>query len=118
MRFWRASSALTTNQRQELEANRFAIELLAPRKRLAPTLLQTPDLIHIAKLSDELHLSKEATARRYVELSGEPIAIVLSHNKGTHRPHEGNVRDRPPARSPCRRPPRCPLEPQPRSPSN
>lgn len=64
--------------RQENEADRFAIELLAPEARMAVFLKLAPDLEHVVALSDGLRISKTAAARRYVELHPEPLAIVFS----------------------------------------
>ena len=66
--------------RQEAEANRFAIELLAPVSRFRPYLQQPVDLASVAELSSALELSKEACARRFVDLSSDLIAVVFSRN--------------------------------------
>lgn len=65
------------HQRQEAEANRFAIELLAPRGRLETAVAHNPDLEHVEILSGELDISKEAAARRYVELHDARIAMIF-----------------------------------------
>lgn len=70
----------TWYQRQEAEANAFAIELLAPRDRLTPHLYRVPDLGKALSLSDELGISREAAVRRYVELHSECLAVVFSQN--------------------------------------
>jgi Zn-dependent peptidase ImmA (M78 family) len=49
---------------QESEANRFAIELLAPRFRIKPFLKGIPDLGHVTDIASRLDLSREASARR------------------------------------------------------
>ena len=79
--------------RQEAEANRFAIELLAPEQLVRPLLADIPDLAVVNAMSDRLHLSREACARRYVELSPHPMAVVFSKDgvvrysqKGRHFP--------------------------------
>lgn len=72
---------LTQHQRQELEANRFAIELLAPKKLLGQYLRVEPDLTIIGKMRTELKLSSEASARRYIELHDEPLAIAFTKDK-------------------------------------
>jgi hypothetical protein len=64
---------------QESEANRFAIELLAPATRVKPLLKGTPDLEKVISLAENLDISKEAAARRYVELCEQPIAVVFGH---------------------------------------
>lgn len=66
--------------RQETEANRFAIELLAPRFRFTSYMQRSIDLASVVELSSALDLSKEACARRFVDLSSEPIAVVFSRN--------------------------------------
>jgi hypothetical protein len=69
---------VSRHQRQEIEANTFAIELLAPHKLMRPFLRSSADLEHVIKASEALELSKEATARRYVQLHRERLAIVFS----------------------------------------
>src|SRR5690606_14121743 len=59
------------HQRQEIEANTFAIELLAPHQLMAPYLRPSAELEQVIKASEALDLSKEATARRYVQLHRE-----------------------------------------------
>jgi hypothetical protein len=63
---------------QEAEANRFAIELLAPQKFVRPFLSGIPDLMSVCRLAKTLDLSREASARRYVELHDQPTALVFS----------------------------------------
>jgi Zn-dependent peptidase ImmA (M78 family) len=63
---------------QEGEANRFAIELLAPEKFVRPFLRGIPDLTSVLRLSKTLDLSREASARRYVQLHDQPTALVFS----------------------------------------
>ena len=63
---------------QEAEANRFAIDLLAPRWLMRPYLRGIPDLAAVLRLSKELGLSREAGGRRYVELHEQPCALVFS----------------------------------------
>ncbi len=65
--------------RQEAEANRFAIELLAPRSRLRPVLNRLPDLDRVLEIADTFAISKEAAARRYVELHRASLAILFLH---------------------------------------
>ena len=68
---------MARRMRQEAEANRFAIELLAPRPRFAPFLRKPADLGEVLRLSRGLKLSKEATARRFVELHPDALAVVF-----------------------------------------
>jgi Zn-dependent peptidase ImmA (M78 family) len=63
--------------RQESEANSFAIELLAPQSRLKPFLRGTPGLAQIVSMADELDISREAAARRFVELHPADLAVVF-----------------------------------------
>jgi Zn-dependent peptidase ImmA (M78 family) len=63
---------------QEAEASRFAIELLAPPRLMRPYLRGIPDLAKALTLSNEFGLSREAGARRYVELHDQPSALVFS----------------------------------------
>lgn len=63
---------------QESEANRFAIELLAPRSLVRPFLKGIPDLARVAEIARHLDLSREASARRYIELRDQPLALVFS----------------------------------------
>ena len=66
---WRkASSSARRRYVQEAEASCFAIELLAPPRLMRRYLGGIPDLARVLSLSDELGLSREAAARRYVEL--------------------------------------------------
>lgn len=63
--------------RQEGEANSFAIELLAPRSRVRSFLKGRPDLKQVLGLAGDLDISREAAARRYVELHPELLAVVF-----------------------------------------
>jgi Zn-dependent peptidase ImmA (M78 family) len=69
---------------QEVEANRFAIELLAPYRLMRPYLRGIPDLAEVVAVAQELGLSREASARRYVELHDRPCALLFS-KEGTVR---------------------------------
>jgi len=64
--------------RQESEANRFAIELLAPARLLSRCLRRLPELEHVLALHTDLHISKAAAARRYVALHPQPLAVVFA----------------------------------------
>ena len=57
-----------TTARYEAEANRFSIELLAPRHMARPYLNGLPDLQKVRALGNRLDLSAAAAARRYIEL--------------------------------------------------
>ena len=66
------------HQRQEREANSFAIELLAPRRLFQSRLDRPADLDHVLAIAEDLQISREAAARRYVELHDECVAMVFS----------------------------------------
>ena len=72
------TSGASRHQQQEAEANRFAIELLAPAWRLGPYLSGAADLAHVLALAANLDISKEAAARRYVALHDETLAVVFA----------------------------------------
>lgn len=63
--------------RQESEANAFSIELLAPRRRMRGYLRAKPDLSEVLRAAADLDISREAAARRYVELHDESLAAVF-----------------------------------------
>ncbi len=81
-----ASSSISGNSpnikalhaRQETEANRFAIELLAPARLVGPYLDDASNLRSIIAMADCLDISREASARRYVELHRQDVAVVFS----------------------------------------
>lgn len=62
---------------QEIQANRFAIELLAPLRMVRPFLYGISDLDKVLTMSETLAISREAAARRYVELHADPTALVF-----------------------------------------
>ena len=67
--------------KMEAEANEFSAELLMPENHIEKFLQSKrgADLEHILELSERCEVSKEAMARRYVELnSTDPSAIVFS----------------------------------------
>jgi hypothetical protein len=72
--------SLTKHQRQEIQANAFAIALLAPRERLKAALAKTPDLARPLAMTEELDISREAAIRRYVELHRLDLAVVFSRH--------------------------------------
>lgn len=65
---------------QEAEASRFAIELLAPAHLVRPALTGIPDLAAVLALAGALEISREACARRSVELRDQPTAVVFSRD--------------------------------------
>jgi hypothetical protein len=64
--------------RQEAEANTFAIELLAPRKQVRRYTVGAPDLDRVIEMATALDISKEASARRYVALHSDNLAVIFS----------------------------------------
>ncbi|MCW5752138.1 MAG: ImmA/IrrE family metallo-endopeptidase [Alphaproteobacteria bacterium] len=74
----RESQSIDRYRQQEAEANRFAIELLAPAHLVRPHLGREPDLAQVLAMAQALILSREAAARRYVARQGTAIAIVFS----------------------------------------
>lgn len=66
--------------RMEVEANRFSALVLMPQPQFSPDIfaLGEPDIANIVELSTRYDTSKDATSRRYVELSREPCAVVIS----------------------------------------
>jgi Zn-dependent peptidase ImmA (M78 family) len=66
------------HRKQEVEANRFAIEILAPRVRCRGFIGPEPDIREILRMRQEFDISREAAARRYAELHDEPIAVAFS----------------------------------------
>jgi hypothetical protein len=78
---WRGVSREEGRHRlQESQANRFAVELLAPANRVRPFLKAIPDLEKVIAVAEHLDISKEAAARRYVELYERPIAVAFGHD--------------------------------------
>lgn len=65
---------------QEAQANRFAIELLAPRRLLNFYLHGAPDIAIVNDLARRFDISKAAAARRYAELHDEDPTVVFSRN--------------------------------------
>ena len=67
--------------RMEVEANRFAALILLPGPQFRRDIRrrQGADIEHIVDLAGRFDTSKDATARRYVELQDEPCAAVVSH---------------------------------------
>ena len=58
----RRSAAISRHTTQEIEANRFAIELLAPPDLMRPYLRGIPDLAKVLSLARALDLSREPCA--------------------------------------------------------
>ena len=92
-------AGLNRHLRQEAEANRFAIDLLAPTYAFAPLAAQNPSLAHVTLLADHLELSRQACTRRYVELQRWPCAAIFSTGaEVSYSVSNGAFPARPPAR--------------------
>jgi len=66
----------------EIQANRFSVLMLMPAVHITRDLKRKAgvDIAHILALATSYQTSKEATARRYVELRGERCAAIVSRN--------------------------------------
>jgi hypothetical protein len=62
----------------ELEANRFAAEILMPEARIAEVLQKEPQFDHAFRIAEECQTTLTAATYRYVELSSFRIAMVWS----------------------------------------
>lgn len=80
--YTQSRSNSTTKQRIEAEANEFSAELLMPKTNFcnATPFKQKPSIEAINALSSIFDISFQACANRYVDLHGEPLAVVFSHN--------------------------------------
>lgn len=76
----RRSSDLDRQLRQEAEANTFAIALLAPASLVRRHLSPQPDLADVVAISNDMDISREAAARRYVEVRDETLAVLVSRD--------------------------------------
>ena len=76
------ASALQRAKQMEVEANSFSSKILLPAPYFLKDLQRTKgaDIENILDLARRYDTSKEATARRYVELHDEPCAAVISRN--------------------------------------
>jgi hypothetical protein len=68
-------------RRQEAEANRFAIEILAPRTRCRALFNGDADLAEILGMVREFEISRVAAARRYIELHEDAVAVVFTKER-------------------------------------
>lgn len=66
------------HRRQEAQANRFAIELLAPWTYVDRHMSRTPDLRDAQRLRDALEISLAAAVRRMIGRRDERLAAVVS----------------------------------------
>lgn len=69
-----------TLKTRELEANRFAAAALMPRTAIEDLFTGEPSFVMIEALAARQGTSLTASAYRYVELSGERVAIAWSEN--------------------------------------
>jgi Zn-dependent peptidase ImmA (M78 family) len=74
------AAGIAARPKMEAEANEFSVEILMPRKLFCADLqsMQEPGLEHICQLSARYEMSKIATARRFLELHGDPMAFIVS----------------------------------------
>lgn len=72
----------TPEAEREWEANRFAAELMLPKQQFVKRLgkVAAPCLSHIQRLAKDFDMSIEATARRYLNLSGFSCCLIFSKN--------------------------------------
>jgi Zn-dependent peptidase ImmA (M78 family) len=64
----------------ELEANEFAAELLLPSRAVASRFdLDNPSLSRISLVANDFETSLSATTWRFLDLTGQPCAMVWSH---------------------------------------
>ena len=79
-----AKSAKPTDRRLswEVQANEFASEILMPTPLFKPRLNATgePDMGKLIQLSDAFDASKEATARKFIDMHDYPVAMIFVHN--------------------------------------
>jgi Zn-dependent peptidase ImmA (M78 family) len=80
--------------RMEVEANRFSSLMLIPPPalRIALRNCREPDLQHIAQLSRDFEVSKQAMARAYAEYHPETIAIVVVQNGKVQWSYRNRIR--------------------------
>lgn len=64
-------------KKQEIEANYFASALLMPRNQIYGLLYDEPSLEEILYFAKLYEVSKEAMARRYVDLHSDSLAVFL-----------------------------------------
>lgn len=74
------SKAIDKKIRMEAEANRFAANILMPRRLFQAELRRSaaPDIDLLVRISQKFDVSKEAAARRFSELVDSPSAIIFS----------------------------------------
>ena len=74
------SKCMDRTTRMEVEANRFAANMLMPVPHFRRDLVHSaaPDLELLLRLAEKYDTSKEAAARRFCELADTPSAVVFS----------------------------------------
>ncbi|WP_197092117.1 MULTISPECIES: ImmA/IrrE family metallo-endopeptidase [Mesorhizobium] len=78
-------------EKMEVEANRFASQLLMPppKFRVDVAVGRDPDLRQLVAVADKYDVSKEAAGRVYVRFREEPVAILVTHNGKVLRDYRG-----------------------------
>lgn len=78
--------------RVEVQANRFAAKLLMPERAFRREIKRSdaPSLQAVVEISNLFDVSKEATARRYVELHDTACAIIFSESLRFMRPYRSS----------------------------
>lgn len=68
--------------KMEVEANRFASQLLMPppKFRIDAAVGKDPDIRQLSAIAKKYDVSKEAASRAYVRFREEPVAIVVTQN--------------------------------------
>ncbi|MGX5851386.1 ImmA/IrrE family metallo-endopeptidase [Mesorhizobium sp. PL10] len=68
--------------KMEVEANRFASQLLLPPPKFRADVAvgKDPNIRQMSAIARKYDVSKEATARAYVHFREEPVAVVVTHN--------------------------------------
>jgi hypothetical protein len=72
----RESRTMRQHNKQEVEANEFAIGLLVPSYAADPTLNADPEIEAAVQMRDRFDISLEAATRCFVERHAEPLAAI------------------------------------------
>lgn len=72
----RESRTMRQHNKQEVEANEFAIGLLVPGYAAAPTLNADPEIEAVVQMQKRFDISLEAATRCLVERHAEPLAAI------------------------------------------
>jgi len=78
------------HEKQETQANQFAIGLLTPLAAVDQHLSEDPDLRDAQRLRNALDVSLEACVRRMIERRAEPLAAIWSKDAQTRYWHKSN----------------------------